>query len=210
VGCYVRKAVRLGPFRFNLSGSGVGVSVGVPGFRIGMSPRGNYVHVGRSGVYYRATIPSSRHVGSPRQRLPRNSGPTDVYEGDGIVMEEIESAAATEIVDSSSADLVAEMNGKRKKLRLWPVVVVVSVTLAICVGSQPRSGNWLLYTMLTLAALATLCTVFYDRLRKTTIVMFDMDEQTEERCKQLCDAFSALGGCSGTWHISASVKGARS
>jgi hypothetical protein len=46
MGFYVRKAARLGRFRFNLSGSGVGVSVGVTGFRIGMSPRGNYVHGG--------------------------------------------------------------------------------------------------------------------------------------------------------------------
>ena len=36
-----------GPFRFNLSKSGLGVSAGVPGFRVGTGPRGNYVHMGR-------------------------------------------------------------------------------------------------------------------------------------------------------------------
>jgi Protein of unknown function (DUF4236) len=46
VGIYIRKSVRAGPFRFNLSKSGVGVSAGVPGFRIGTGPRGNYVFAG--------------------------------------------------------------------------------------------------------------------------------------------------------------------
>jgi hypothetical protein len=36
--------------------SGLGVSAGVPGFRVGTGPRGNYVHMGRHGVYCRAFV----------------------------------------------------------------------------------------------------------------------------------------------------------
>ncbi len=39
MGLYIRKSVRVGPFRFNLSKSGVGVSAGVKGFRVGVSPK---------------------------------------------------------------------------------------------------------------------------------------------------------------------------
>jgi hypothetical protein len=35
MGFYLRKSVAVGPFRFNLSGSGVGMSVGVRGLRVG-------------------------------------------------------------------------------------------------------------------------------------------------------------------------------
>lgn len=35
MGLYFRKSVRAGPFRFNFSGRGIGVSTGIPGFRIG-------------------------------------------------------------------------------------------------------------------------------------------------------------------------------
>ena len=35
MGFYYRKSVRVGPFRINLSKSGVGLSTGVPGFRTG-------------------------------------------------------------------------------------------------------------------------------------------------------------------------------
>lgn len=40
MGFYYRKSVGLGPFRVNLSKSGVGYSVGTRGFRTGVSPSG--------------------------------------------------------------------------------------------------------------------------------------------------------------------------
>jgi hypothetical protein len=40
MGFYYRKSIGLGPFRVNLSKSGVGYSVGAPGLRTGVSARG--------------------------------------------------------------------------------------------------------------------------------------------------------------------------
>jgi hypothetical protein len=56
MGMYIRKAIRVGPIRFNLSKSGVGISAGVKGLRIGTGPRGNYIHAGRHGLYYRQSL----------------------------------------------------------------------------------------------------------------------------------------------------------
>lgn len=56
MGFYIRKSKKVGPFRFNLSKSGIGTSVGVRGFRVGTGPRGTYVHAGRNGLYYRANM----------------------------------------------------------------------------------------------------------------------------------------------------------
>ncbi len=54
MGMYIRKSLKVGPIRVNLSKSGVGVSAGVKGARIGVRPDGaTYVHVGRGGIYYR-------------------------------------------------------------------------------------------------------------------------------------------------------------
>jgi hypothetical protein len=60
MGFYIRKSKKVGPFRFNLSKSGIGTSVGVRGFRVGTGPRGKYVHAGRNGLYYRASLGASR------------------------------------------------------------------------------------------------------------------------------------------------------
>src|SRR5690349_19826240 len=93
MGFYIRKSVRVGPFRFNLSKSGIGVSAGVPGFRVGMGPRGNYIHAGRGGFYYRATLPSGRteHPRVQQRPLVPPAGlPTDPTVGPE---QEIESGA---------------------------------------------------------------------------------------------------------------------
>lgn len=56
MGWYLRKSLRLGPVRFNLSKSGIGTSVGVKGFRVGTGPRGSYLHGGRGGLYFRERL----------------------------------------------------------------------------------------------------------------------------------------------------------
>src|SRR3954468_10310539 len=68
MGLYLRKSLRVGPLRFNLSGSGIGVSTGIPGLRIGTGPRGNYIHAGRGGLYYRKSL----------GRIKRSTSTTDV------------------------------------------------------------------------------------------------------------------------------------
>lgn len=54
MGFYIRKSFKAGPFRINLSKSGIGTSFGVKGFRFGTNAQGkDYVHAGRYGLYYR-------------------------------------------------------------------------------------------------------------------------------------------------------------
>jgi hypothetical protein len=69
MGFYIRKSKKVGPFRFNLSKSGIGTSVGVRGFRVGTGPRGNYVHAGRNGIYYRQQWGSANQRRSAQQSV---------------------------------------------------------------------------------------------------------------------------------------------
>lgn len=67
MGFYLRKSFSAGPVRLNLSGSGVGVSFGVKGARVGIGARGDtYTHLGRHGLYYRSSL--SGRAGTVRQR----------------------------------------------------------------------------------------------------------------------------------------------
>lgn len=51
MGFFFRKSVNVGPFRLNLSKSGVGYSVGTKGVRLGRSARGrNYTTFGLPGT----------------------------------------------------------------------------------------------------------------------------------------------------------------
>lgn len=58
MGFYYRKSIGLGPFRVNVSKSGIGYSVGVPGARTGVSSRGKrYTTFGLpgTGIGYRTS-----------------------------------------------------------------------------------------------------------------------------------------------------------
>src|SRR5438067_9793741 len=102
---YLRKSLNFGPLRFNLSSSGIGVSAGVKGFRVGTGPRGNYIHAGRGGLYYRSTL-------SPRPITPTPTMPS----GQSETLTEIESGDVSAMRDADSAELLAELKSKRK---LW-------------------------------------------------------------------------------------------
>jgi hypothetical protein len=57
VSWFIRKSVRLGPLRLNLSKRGLGASVGVKGLRAGVDASGKpYVAGGRGGLYFRERI----------------------------------------------------------------------------------------------------------------------------------------------------------
>jgi hypothetical protein len=60
MGWYLRKALRVGPLRINLSRAGVGLSAGVTGARFGLDATGHpYIHAGRGGLYYRRRWPAA-------------------------------------------------------------------------------------------------------------------------------------------------------
>lgn len=200
MGFYIRKAISVGPFRFNLSKSGLGVSAGVRGFRLGTGPRGNYVHIGRGGLYYRKTLPSKT---SNNQLAHNKSGPQQNHiEIEHESLNEIESGDLNKMVDSSSADLVAEMNEKRKKTRIWPFVAVsglLAIFFTFHISQLPTPS-------ILVAAMAVLLSIFAfvkDDLRKTTVLFFELEPEMESLYQKFHDAFEQVSSCSSKWHVEA-------
>lgn len=119
---YLRKSISFGGIRFNFSNSGIGASVGMKGFRIGTSPRGNYIHMGRNGIYYRAALsaPKSSSSSNDTATIPSSRQQPAQYEENHLLFREIESGDISLIVDTSSRDLVDEINQKLKRISFWP------------------------------------------------------------------------------------------
>jgi len=204
MGFYLRKSISVGPLRFNLSKSGIGVSAGVTGLRFGAGPRGNYVHMGRGGLYYRATLPPSS---SPRNSLPQPLQPSapEIPPGTHAPLEEIESADVYQIVDSSSRELLDELNRKRAKIRLWPFVAVVSVAV-LGLGVSSGWAVWLVGVLAVAAAGGTYAAHTRDVLQKTVVLFYDFDPDMEAAYAKLHSAASQLANCASAWHIEASGK----
>ena len=64
MGLFIRKSIKLGKHtRLNLSKSGVGISTGVKGARVGINSKGKaYVSGGSNGVYFRKELGSNKNT----------------------------------------------------------------------------------------------------------------------------------------------------
>lgn len=187
---YLRKSVKAGPFRFNLSKSGVGVSAGVPGFRVGTGPRGNYVRVGGSGVFYRATRPQQSTPDSGWTPPP----PAPVAD---VLLEDATGASAAELAPSGSSDVVAQLNGAAKRWRLFPWAVGL---LLVALLAQPVVGAILLLPGIP----GVVWLWYYDRARKTVVAFYDVNDDAAAWFQSLVDATQRLTGSDGIWRVNAS------
>jgi hypothetical protein len=200
MGFYIRKAISVGPFRFNLSKSGVGVSAGIRGLRLGTGPRGNYVHMGRGGIYYRKTLPSGFSNNQTFYNKPELQ--QGDYEIENEPLTEIESSDISRMIDSSSSDIVAEMNDKRKKTRIWPFVATIG-TIATFFALQNSQSPTTFIASAAITVILSIFASFKDSLRKTTVLFFELHPESESLYQQLHDAFERISSCSSKWHVEA-------
>ena len=191
MGFYIRKAISVGPLRFNLSKSGIGVSAGVKGFRVGSGPRGNYVHMGRGGLYFRQTL------GPVSQGLPVLSPSVDPTVGPSV---EIESGSVLEMADASSSGILNELNEKRRLVRFLPFAIglVILATYALVATDAP---SILTVSVLVSGGVGCWWIAQKDVLRKTTVIFYDFESDVTAPYEALLEAFSEIAGCNRVWHV---------
>ena len=200
MGFYVRKSVRAGPFRFNLSKSGLGVSAGVPGFRVGTGPRGNYVHAGRNGVYYRASLgPSRAQHRSPQAaagRVPAHAAPPLIAE---VLLEDATGASATELVPTGPGDLVEQLNEASRRVPLSPFLLAAMFAALV---AKPAVGG-----VVFIVALPVLVWLWLrDRARRKVVAFFDVNDDVAVWFQRVVDALASAGRVSNIWRINASGR----
>ncbi|MEI9931941.1 MAG: DUF4236 domain-containing protein [Rhizomicrobium sp.] len=199
MGFYLRKSISAGPFRFNLSSSGVGMSVGVKGFRIGSGPRGNYIHMGRGGLYYRASL------GGNQPQAPRvNIAPSETFSAPMptgyYAKQQIETGNTLDMKPSNGSDIVDQINQKLGEMRLWPIALVAGVVATVVLLGDPNTAPLATVTAV-LTAIGSLILYRWDQARKTVVLMYDMDEHAEAVAKQFSEEFDKLAGASRIWNV---------
>jgi hypothetical protein len=198
---YLRKSVKAGPFRFNFSKSGVGLSVGVKGLRVGTGPRGHYIHAGRGGLYYRASL---GHPGAPKMQQPQPPAvqPRElVFHDDGVDMRAIASANVLAMQDEAFSTILEEIRAKQRQVKMsvalgW-IFGIIGVVAAINIG-----GNASILMLLGLPAWAA--GRWLDSFRRTTVLFYNLEGEAEDAFKAVTSAFDALAASQGKWHVEAS------
>lgn len=199
MGFYIRKAVKAGPFRFNLSKSGIGVSTGIRGLRFGSGPRGNYVHMGRGGLYFRRSLDPAGTARLPRPTQPSREPPNSSA-GTVGPMQEIESGSVLDMTDSSADELISEINSKLRKMKLLPFVLGATGATTVGLAANAAPG-WAFVLTWVIGAAVSVWAYFRDDLRTSVVVMYDFDRAMEEAYSNIHAAFDEIMQCAAIWHI---------
>ena len=118
MGLTFSRSLRFGPLRFNFSGSGIGISAGIPGLRIGSGPRGAYINAGSHGFRYRASL-GSRNSGVPGPaRPPQPALAQPEIPNDVVGRTEYATSDVMQLTDATAADLLQTMNAQAKRFPL--------------------------------------------------------------------------------------------
>jgi hypothetical protein len=194
MGFYLRKGINFGPLRLNLSRSGLGASFGVKGARIGIGPKGSYIHMGRGGLYYRQTLAPAcgpHYAPSPSEPIPPDNS-----------LQEIKSSSTAALTDSSAIDLLKELNRVKKRPDRLPIVVVVggaALILLLSVGAVWWSLCLMALAITTLAVYAR----HSDVVNGTAILNYSLESDAAKEYSKLQAPFRQLTQCEKVWHIDA-------
>ncbi len=197
---YFRKSVQAGPFRFNFSKGGVGASVGVRGLRIGTGPRGHYVHAGRGGFHYRATIGRPGEKKTDRVAPASTpSTPSIVFDG-GVDMVEIDSGDVMAMRDETFGDVIDEINSKRRQNSL-AATLGLSLAAFGAITALVVGPAGILLPLFGIAGWAI--GRWLDLYRRTCVLFYDLEPEVEQAYEEAVRRFDALAGCAGKWHVEA-------
>lgn len=182
------RSVKFGAVRFNFSTAGIGISLGVPGLRVGIGARGAYIGGGVGGFRYRKSLnaqpqgKSQPIVAPKRVDAPQGSDDFNV-----IARVEHETTSVLELSDSTSDALLQSMNEQFSKVPLWPFVCVgllVLFSLFVVV-----SGAWPAFlrpvVFVTFVAIAG-WVYWRDQMGKLTVLFYEPDQVANDLFDCLC------------------------
>ena len=117
-------------------------------------------------------------------------------------MTEIGSGCVTEMVDTNSAALLSEIQQKRKRLTLWPIFGIASLLLVVALIATNFSVPFTTPTAI-LGLILTFSIHQYDQLKKSVVLMYDLDGSSLQTFENLYSAIAELSQCGAVWHLTA-------
>lgn len=188
MGWSFRKSKSFGPFRLNLSKSGVGVSTGVKGARLSFGPRGTYVNLGKNGIYYRKKIGGGKTKSSNNWGNSNNAGVVQTPYNN-TQYEPAISSDAIRVSDSASnsalgKEIIGNINRSRLFFWLWLIISFVLIYFI---------REWGLILMFVSAI--PLWRFFSARLS------FDLDSEAELEWKKLTEIIYGMRNSKKLWLV---------
>jgi hypothetical protein len=185
VGITIRRSVKAGPLRFNLSKSGVGVSAGIPGLRVGTGPCGNYVRVGSGGATYLSSSGSrAPRIAPPHPRMLQSPAVVDMADVSGLT--------ALDLRPTGGDDIVQQLNTAARRPR-WGWIAAITAFIVgaallpwgLIVWAVAIPGCWWLFLR--------------DALQKNVVLLYDLEDASAVWFDRFSTAWSAAVASDRLW-----------
>lgn len=201
MGWYFRKSVKVGLIRFNFSQSGIGASVGVTGFRIGIKPNGkSYIHAGRGGFYYREEFGNKQnqrtdYVNDYQTQISNNN--TTYYN----------TATTHSIKSDYKQDVVEALSNSYNAFRFDYLVGSISIIsiLLFYFNCFEILNNTIFYILLSLLSILGIISFIYtakwESKRRSIDLIYEFDGNNSEYYEKIITAFNKLAECRNIWGV---------
>ena len=201
MGWYIRKSLRMGPVRWNLSKRGIGMSVGVRGLRVGTGPRGAYISGGRGGIYFRQRLGAPSRRVSPSRRIAPTTRGRAAYPAPppaplpapsmSAPMEYLPETNVAQFTPSTADALAQYIVAQRKHIAWFPWALIGLITLNIVILAY----LWpLAIATAPLSVVAGYYIYQWDRQRTHVALNYDLDGPEGQQFELLCSGLTALAG----------------
>lgn len=207
---YIRKSVKAGPVRFNLSKGGVGLSIGVTGFRIGIKPNGrSYIHAGRYGLYYREELGNNN-----TNNNKYNSTPDNIIFYNTVGSEELKSEYKKDVVETLTKSY------KAFRYDYLTVIITLIIITALlfnkdffCIPyhypnyTQDAYTYYLLIVIIAvIGILAFFCVAKWETKRRQVNLVYEFENNGSEYYKEIITAFNKIAQSKRIWSLISSEK----
>lgn len=191
---YLKKSARMGPVRFNMSKRGIGTSIGVKGFRVGINSNGkSYIHAGSGGLYY-------------RKNLDNDSNSLTSSIGDALVNTTFyNSATSSDIKSEYKSDVVDALTKSYKAFRYDYLVLLLYVLIVIVLCRHLYLYNpvaILLFSITNVIGLGVfIYTAKWETKRRRIDLIYEFDNENYEYYENIVSAFNKIAECNIIWGI---------
>ena len=207
MGFHLGTSLSAGPFRVRLSTRGIGMSAGVPGFRVGMGPRANRVSVTVAGIRYSTTLGGRprRRTASARATSPGlASTASGAAYGSGFAPPPVEMSSttgedATTLQPTGPGDVVEQLNKASARTRFWPAAAVLLGILVLVTLALPQ----LAILLLLLGTPAVVWLRYWEAARRTVVIFYEVEGPVVTWYEGLVSGHPALAALGGAWRIQA-------
>ncbi|MDP1624177.1 MAG: DUF4236 domain-containing protein [bacterium] len=210
---YIRKSVKFGPIRFNISKSGIGVSAGVTGARIATGPRGTYIHLGRNGIYYRQKIDGS--ISNNEPATPKTSNQS-LYDNSA----KIDNLNIDNLIESDNKDTINQINSRIQQTTFaWLIGILITLfagvlfLIATSVVNNASSFLGSAYPVFSLLSFIAVIGIWatgiwvawvthqQENLARTTTLKYKLEEDSKAKFITVQNSFDLLSKSASIWRL---------